>query len=198
MRIVAEVSSSRRDMLLTGVAASGVMSTRQPIQQPYSIPRIQIAPSVEISKVIKGCWQLSGGHRGESVTDRTTGKEAIQDIHTFVNAGITTLDTADIYGPSEKIIGSYRDTYPEESRTCQVLTKFCCFGDSMLQAAKKEFVASSVNRSRKAIGVDSLDCVQFFWADYGVKNYVSAALSLSDLKEKGLVKTLGVYVLVKQ
>lgn len=195
MRIIAEISPSRRDLLLAGIASSAAPSPGQPmIKQTCSIPRIQITPSVEISKVIKGCWQLSGGHRGDSATDRTVGPAAVQDIHTFVNAGITALDTADIYGPSERIIGSYRNSYPEESRNCQVLTKFCCFGDSMFQAAKRDFVASSVNRSRSAIGVDSLDCVQFFWADYGVKNYVSAALWLSDLKEEGSVKAVGVYV----
>ena len=30
------------------------------------------------SQVIKGCWQLSGGHRGDPATDRTAGVEAVQ------------------------------------------------------------------------------------------------------------------------
>ena len=38
-------------------------------------------------QVIKGCWQLSGGHHGEKGTDRTGGQAAVDDLQTFVNAG---------------------------------------------------------------------------------------------------------------
>ena len=38
-------------------------------------------------QVIKGCWQLSGGHHGDKGTDRTGGQAAVDDLQTFVNAG---------------------------------------------------------------------------------------------------------------
>jgi aryl-alcohol dehydrogenase-like predicted oxidoreductase len=57
------------------------------------------------AQVIKGCWQLSGGHRGDAASDRTAGSEAEQDFGAFAAAGITTFDTADHYGPSEQLIG---------------------------------------------------------------------------------------------
>jgi hypothetical protein len=38
-------------------------------------------------------------------------------------AGITTLDTADIYGPSESIVGNFVKTQP----AAVPCTKFCCF-----------------------------------------------------------------------
>ena len=56
----------------------------------------------------KGCWQLSGGHRGDPSSDRTSGAAAVDDFASFVNAGIDTFDTgpeACGYGPSELIIG---------------------------------------------------------------------------------------------
>lgn len=58
-----------------------------------------------IAQVIKGCWQLSGGHKGDSATDRTGGAAALEDFQTFFNAGITTWDAADHYGPAEDLIG---------------------------------------------------------------------------------------------
>ena len=58
-------------------------------------------------QVIKGCWQLSGGHRGDAASDRTSGSEAEQDFAAFAAAGVTTFDTADHYGPSEQLIGGY-------------------------------------------------------------------------------------------
>jgi hypothetical protein len=60
------------------------------------------------SRIVKGCWQLSGGHRGDPSSDRTSGAAAVDDFASFVNAGIDTFDTgpeACGYGPSELIIG---------------------------------------------------------------------------------------------
>lgn len=43
-------------------------------------------------------------------------------------------------GPSEGLIGQYLAAYPEEQGKVQVLTKFCCFGDSMKKAADLRYV----------------------------------------------------------
>lgn len=197
MRAESGVPASRRDVVVAGVTSSLLSYSRPPTVQAAPsleerrVPRTRISEDLEISKVIKGCWQLGGGHRGGR-SDRTSGHAAVEDIHTFVQNGITTLDTADIYGPSEKIIGSYRKEFPSEGRDCQVLTKFCCFNDAMERAGHLDFVSASLDRSRENIGVECLDCVQFFWADYGVKQYVSAALSLSELQARGVTRTVGV------
>lgn len=45
-----------------------------------------------------GCWQLSGGHKGDKATDRTAGRDAIADFGAFRDAGITSFDMADHYG----------------------------------------------------------------------------------------------------
>lgn len=46
---------------------------------------------------------------------------------------------ADIYGPSESIIGEYlRES--GERKDVQVLTKFCCFGSDMQSADSTKFV----------------------------------------------------------
>lgn len=44
------------------------------------VPHTPLAPgsAMQISRVIKGCWQLSGGHKGEKETDRTGGNTAVQ------------------------------------------------------------------------------------------------------------------------
>ena len=69
------------------------------------VERADVCPGLNISRVVKGCWQLSGGHKGDRTSDRTTGREAESDFGAFVDVGVTTFDTADIYGPSEQIIG---------------------------------------------------------------------------------------------
>jgi hypothetical protein len=69
------LASSRRELLvsttttLLGAAAmsgSPAASAAGPVQAIASaepaIPRTILAPGLEISRVVKGCWQLSGGH----------------------------------------------------------------------------------------------------------------------------------------
>lgn len=57
--------------------------------------------------MIKGCWQLSGGHHGDAASDRTAGRQAVEDFAAFVASGVTTFDAADHYGPAEVLIGRY-------------------------------------------------------------------------------------------
>jgi aryl-alcohol dehydrogenase-like predicted oxidoreductase len=192
---------SRRQALASTTAAAAWASSSSTIMAssaadnniPATVPTVEIVPGLEISRVVKGCWQLSGGHAGDRATDRTSGKAAVQDFQKFVDAGITTFDTADIYGPSERIIGEYLSSLSPDARSkCQVLTKFCCFGDSMRQANKLDFVSKSINSSCANLKTDTLDCVQFYWHDYSNKNYVDAALHLAELHSKGKIKAIGV------
>ena len=67
--------------------------------------RISIAPGYEISRVIRGGWQLAGGH---GAIDEET---AIEDMVAFADAGITTFDCADIYTGVEDLIGRFRLRY---------------------------------------------------------------------------------------
>ena len=52
--------------------------------------RITIQPNYEISRVIRGGWQMAGGH---GPIDAET---AVEDMIAFADAGITTFDCADI------------------------------------------------------------------------------------------------------
>ena len=54
---------------------------------------------------------------------------------------------ADIYGPSEGIIGEYLRSYPGARDGVQILTKFCCFGQSMDFADNAKYVRRVPNSS---------------------------------------------------
>lgn len=159
--------------------------------QSQAVPTVELAPGFPISRIIKGCWQLSGGHRGERASDRTSGDAAVQDFQKFVDAGITTFDTADIYGPSESLIGRYLASRGG-SEGVQVLTKFCCFGAAMRSARDLKFVEESIDLSRQRLGVDALDVVQFYWHDYGEPYYVDAAKHLAELQARGKIRHVAV------
>jgi len=195
---------SRRGLISAGLASLSLVNGDPFYAQEVGIPTSRVAlpygasqnASLEISRVIKGCWQLSGGHTGDPESDRTRGKDAIEDFGAFVSNGITTLDTADIYGPSESLIGEFRKTYPSLADSTQVLTKLCCFGGMMADARRdtRTFVRSRIQKSSERLEYrsDPLDCVQFFWEDYGVPGYLETVQELGRAAEDGLIRSVGV------
>lgn len=56
---------------------------------------------LKIRRIINGMWQVSGSH-GTIDVDR-----AVEDMFTYYDAGLTTFDMADIYGPAEDIFGRF-------------------------------------------------------------------------------------------
>ena len=54
--------------------------------------------------------------RGDAASDRTSGAAAVEDIGSFVNAGVDTLDCADHYGDAEAIIGVPRASVRSHNR----------------------------------------------------------------------------------
>ena len=153
------------------------------------VPRIALAPGYEISRILKGGWQLAGGH---GVVDRAA---ALADMAAFVEAGITTFDCADIYTGVEALIGEFlrdlRSRYGGAAADrVQVHTK--CVPDlDQLPSLTRHDVAAMVDRSLERLGVERLDLVQLHWWDYGVPRYVEAALWLDDLRRAGKVRHIG-------
>lgn len=99
------------------------------------VPTVRLGrSSLEVSKTIQGHWQLSGGH------GKIREPDALANMDAHFKAGITTLDTADIYGPSELIVGKYVTGNPQ----AVPLTKFCCF--RYLEEITKEEVRQRVEK----------------------------------------------------
>ena len=70
-----------------------------------SVPTVKLGgSSLEVSRTIQGYWQLAGKHGDYKEED------ALENMRAHFEAGITTLDTADIYGESERIMGRFVKT----------------------------------------------------------------------------------------
>ena len=151
-----------------------------PLPNP-TVPTIQLGKSpLHVSRTIQGYWQLAGGH-GKYNRD-----EAVSNMKAHYEGGITTLDTADIYGPSEQIIGKFLEEKPEGVVPC---TKFCCF--KFLHEIDRSEVKTRIKGACERLQVEKLPLVQFFWSNYDVKRYVDVALMLTELKEEGLIGEIG-------
>lgn len=145
---------------------------------------ITIAGGYDISRIIKGGWQLDGDH---GPVDRA---QALHDMAAFVEAGINTFDCADIYTGVEELIGAFRARYPALAREVRIHTK--CVPDlAALARLEARDIERTVDRSLTRLGMERLDLVQFHWWDYAVPGYVEAALQLTRLREKGKIAHIG-------
>ena len=146
----------------------------------------QFAPDLTICRIVNGMWQVAGGH---GYIDH---KLAIEDMIRYHDAGFTSWDLADIYGPAEDFIGDFRRKLSalkreEELNKVQALTKWV----PQPRIITRSIVDESIQRSLRRMGVSSLDLLQFHWWDYNNPYYMDALKYLSDLRDKGIVKHLG-------
>jgi aryl-alcohol dehydrogenase-like predicted oxidoreductase len=148
-----------------------------------------LRPGYRISRVIRGGWQLAGGH-GE--VDRDA---AIADLVASAEAGIITFDCADIYTGVEELIGAARRVYADRHgaaalQALKVHTKFVP-DLATLHEVDRIYVRTIIERSLRRLGMERLDLVQFHWWDYGVPGCVDAALWLDELRKEGKIDLIG-------
>jgi aryl-alcohol dehydrogenase-like predicted oxidoreductase len=149
------------------------------------IPRISLSGDYAISRIIKGGWHLAGDH---GIIDPA---QARKDMATFVDAGITTFDCADIYTGVELLIGSFRRAYPAHAKQVQIHTKFVP-DLSDLHSVDRGHVEAIIDRSLMRLGQERLDLVQFHWWDFAIPRYVDTALELDRLRRAGKIAHIGV------
>ena len=149
------------------------------------LPRVRLAPGYTISCLLKGGWQLAGGHGAIDPAD------AFADMDRFVDAGITTFDCADIYTGVESLIGGWlRRRAANDADPVQMHTKYVPDLDQLPTHSRAD-VTSGIERSLTRLGVDCLDLVQLHWWDFGVPGYVEAAAWLNDMRREGKIRHLG-------
>ncbi len=149
-----------------------------------SVPRVEIAPGYSISRILKGGWQLAGGH---GAIDPAV---AIDDMARFADAGITTFDCADIYTGVEDLIGAFLRNR-RAGPPIQVHTKYVPDLNTLATLTRSD-VEAAINRSLTRLGVERLDLVQFHWWNYAVPRYIEAATWLDDCRRAGKIAHLGV------
>ena len=154
-----------------------------------SVARIDLAPGYSISRVIRGGWQLAGGH-GPVDRDQT-----IQDMVAFADAGITTFDCADIYTGVEDLIGGFRTEYAN-LRGAEALAKVRVHTKlvpdlAQLADVDRAYVRGIVETSLARLRMERLDLVQFHWWDYDVPRYLDAIGWLNEMRVEGKVDQIG-------
>ena len=150
------------------------------------VPRVPLARGYTISCLLKGGWQLAGGHGPVDAA------AALADMDRFVEAGITTFDCADIYTGVEELIGAWLEKRGARgaAASVQVHTKYVPDLDRLPSHSQADVVAG-VDRSLGRLGVDRLDLVQLHWWDYDIPGYVDAAAWLDEQRRAGKIRHIG-------
>lgn len=147
--------------------------------------RFQLTPDLRICRILNGMWQVSGAH-GRIDRDR-----AVEEMFAYHDAGFTTWDLADHYGPAEDLVGEFRRRFADrysEARLgeIQAFTKWVPRPGPMTRRTVEQAVGVSLSR----MGVDCLDLMQFHWWDYGDRRYLDALKHLADLRDEGKIRHL--------
>lgn len=160
-----------------------------PEQIPH-VPRVELTSEYSISRILKGGWQLAGGH---GPIDH---QAAIEDMFKFVETGITTFDFGDIYTGVEEMVGDFLRAYrrrfgSERVKDIQLDTKYVP-DLTELASVDRGYTERVIDRSLTRLGVDALDLVQFHWWDYTVPRHMEVANYLADLQKAGKIRHIGV------
>jgi aryl-alcohol dehydrogenase-like predicted oxidoreductase len=149
----------------------------------------ELSPGYQISRVIRGGWQLAGGH---GAIDRA---QAVNDLIAAFDAGITTYDCADIYTGVEELIGAARlklasDRGLDVAAKMKVHTKLVPDLE-VLPRISRDYIRGIVEQSLKRLKTERIDLVQFHWWDYAQTAYVDAMGWLNEMRIEGKVRNLG-------
>lgn len=152
------------------------------------IERVEIAPGYTVSRLIHGGWQFSEGHR---LIDGGA-SDPMDVLLESAELGVTTFDCADIYTGVEELYGRFLRTWASRSTVpIQVHTKFVPDAAD-LPRVDRAYVARIIDRSLARLGVERLDLVQYYWWRDDIPGMEETALWLSDLREEGKIRHIGV------
>jgi aryl-alcohol dehydrogenase-like predicted oxidoreductase len=146
---------------------------------------LQLTPDLRICRLLNGMWQVSGAH------GHIDPQSAIQNMFNYHDAGFTTWDLADHYGPAEDFIGEFRRQLQSARgeaalATMQAFTKWVPRPGRMTRKIVEDNIAISLRR----MDVETLDLLQFHWWEYDDPGYLEALTFLAQLRDEGKIRHL--------
>jgi aryl-alcohol dehydrogenase-like predicted oxidoreductase/enamine deaminase RidA (YjgF/YER057c/UK114 family) len=147
-----------------------------------NVDRRELSPDLSISRVLTGLWQLADMERDGRKVDVDRAAAAMRP---YVEAGLTTFDMADHYGPAEVVAGLFRSRAPQQP--VQLFTKWV---PKPGRVAKTE-VRAAVERALTRLGVEAIDLLQYHAWNYADPSWLETLFDLQELRTQGLIRHLG-------
>jgi aryl-alcohol dehydrogenase-like predicted oxidoreductase/enamine deaminase RidA (YjgF/YER057c/UK114 family) len=150
--------------------------------RPFRPPRVELAPGLEVPRVLTGLWQVADMERDGKPLDPDAAGVALGE---YADAGFDTFDMADHYGSAELLVGRFLGARPGNARA---FTKWCPPPGPMTSAVVRAGVAERLAR----LALPRIDLLQFHWWQYRHPGYLDAMLELDRLRREGQIAHLGV------
>lgn len=147
--------------------------------------RLPFTSDLKICRILNGMWQVSGAH------GRIDPRAALPMMFRYHDAGYTTWDLADHYGPAEDLIGEFRRQMVAQRGQAavsqvQAFTKWVPRPGPMT----RRIVEDNINISLRRMDTDCLDLLQFHWWEYRDNRYLDALKQMADLQTEGKIRHL--------
>ncbi|NYF16952.1 aryl-alcohol dehydrogenase-like predicted oxidoreductase [Microbacterium sp. AK009] len=130
-----------------------------------------------------------------------TREDAVATVHAALDAGVTLIDTADIYAPqwdqmghNEEIVAEALRTWDGDASTVFVTTKGGITrseGETWGRDGSLAYLRGAVERSLRILGVDAIELYQYHRPDRWVV-YGEIMQNLKVLQEEGLIRHIGI------
>ena len=142
----------------------------------------KLSSDLNISRIITGLWQMADIEREEDIDPKAYSEKIIP----YVEAGLTTFDMADHYGSSELIVGEYN--LNNSTSDVQLLTKWVPKPGKVDKQSVSDAVQLALDRMKQT----SIDLMQYHAWHYPDPSWLDALFYLTELKQEGLIKNIGV------
>jgi aryl-alcohol dehydrogenase-like predicted oxidoreductase/enamine deaminase RidA (YjgF/YER057c/UK114 family) len=147
----------------------------------------QLAPGLEVSRIIAGLWQIADM---EKQGRRLDFDRLADDLAAYSAAGFDTFDMADHYGSAEDVVGNFnvsRQTGALEVPAPRILTKWC----PKPGAITPEIVLGAVRRALDRLRTNKIDLMQLHWWMFQHPGWIDALNELDALRTNGVIQCLG-------
>ncbi len=153
---------------------------------------VEVGNDLKFSRIIQGFWRLNGDIQGEWGVSTS---ELVTMIEKRLAVGVTTFDTAAIYGGGECEAALGEALKAFDRKDYQIVTKA---GISIDAERRKgyydttyEGIVTSCNNSLEKLGCDYIDMFLVHREDPLIDHH-EVARAFADLKKQGLIKEAGV------
>jgi len=152
--------------------------------------RCELAPGLEISRIVTGLWQVADMERGGQALDPDRAAAAMAD---YARAGFDSFDMADHYGSAELITGRFLalakrgEVVTPSGASPTAFTKWCPEPGPM----SAEIVRAGIERSLDRMQTGCIDLLQFHWWMFEHPAYLDAMAGLARLKSEGRIRYIG-------
>lgn len=151
--------------------------------------------SLTVSALGLGAMPLSMGRGEPAPEDR-----AAATLHATLDAGVTLLDTADIYAPSwdtmghnEKLVAEGLRTWDGDRSSVVLATKggITRSAEGGGRNGTAAYLRSALEKSLTNLGIDSVDLYYWHRPDRSIR-YAEGVEALAAFKEEGLIREIGI------